>query len=59
MVKHQIDVIKAMLMNKEITYDQAKKMAMPIIDMMNKKSEEVAKKHKMRPKYFNFSGLMR
>ena len=42
-----------------ITYDEAKKEAEPIINELNKKGQEIAKKHKKQFHGLNFSGIMR
>lgn len=42
-----------------ITYDQAKKIAQPIIDEMNEKAREVAEKYGQKHRNFTFSALMR
>ena len=42
-----------------ITYYQAKEEAQPIIDEMNIKGKEIAKKYGQRFKPFTFSSIMR
>ena len=59
MLKHKLDVIKAKLLNGELSYDEAKKEAMPLISQMNRKSKEIAKKHNVKARNFTFAGLMR
>ena len=51
--------IRLRLLSKELSYEEAKELAMPIIEEMNKKSAEIAKKYNVRAKKFNFSSLMR
>ena len=46
-------------MTGQITYYQAKEKAQPIIDEMNIKGKEIAKKYNQRFKPFTFSYLMR
>lgn len=42
-----------------ISYDEAKEMAQPVIDRINQRSEEIAKDYGVKPKYVNFTMLMR
>ena len=51
--------IKIKLQLGIIKYDEAKKEAEPIIEEMNKKGKEIAKKFKQRFKPFTFVSLMR
>jgi polyhydroxyalkanoate synthesis regulator phasin len=51
--------IRARMQAGDITYEQAKAEAEPVIKRINKRNAEIAKKHKMRPKNINFAGLMR
>ena len=51
--------IKIKLQLGIIKYDEAKKEAEPIIEEMNKKGKEIAKKFKQRFKPFTFASLMR
>ena len=55
----KIDEIKYLLYTRQITYYQAKEKAQPIIDEMNIKGKEIAKKYNQRFKPFTFSYLMR
>lgn len=55
----EIQLIKLSLMSKEITYDEAKKLAKPFIDIINNKSKEIAKKYNQKCRKVTFSGLMR
>jgi len=55
----QINAIRTALNNNLITYKQAKLEAQPIIDKINEKNLEIAKKYKMKPSKINFTGLMR
>lgn len=54
-----LDEIKFQFMTGQITYYQAKEKAQPIIDEMNIKGKEIAKKYNQRFKPFTFSYLMR
>lgn len=54
-----INHIKNALSLGWITYDEAKEMAQPIIDDINKRAIEIAKKHKVKPGLVNFVSLMR
>ena len=59
MYRKQIEQIKCNLFIGAITYDEAKKQAQPIIDEMNAKGLEIAKKHNRKFRPFTFTGLMR
>lgn len=52
------DIRKAM-QSGELNYDDAFDKAKPIIDRINARGKELAKKHGMRPKMITFSELMR
>jgi hypothetical protein len=47
------------MLNHEITYDEAKKEAQPIIDAINAKNKEIAKKYNKRPSKLSFAAIMR
>lgn len=55
----RLDEIKFLFMTGQINYYQAKEKAQPIIDEMNIKGKEIAKKYNQRFKPFTFSYLMR
>jgi len=55
----ELDLIKRKYFSGELTYDQAKRIAIPIIEIINKKSKEIAKKYKQKPKLISFAGFMR
>lgn len=55
----KLEEIKLLLTTGQITYHQAKEKAQPIINEMNIKGKEIAKKHNQRFKPFTFSCLMR
>jgi len=59
MYREQIEHIRFKLLKGVITYDEAKTEAQPIINEMNKRGREIAKKHKQKFKPFTFIGLMR
>lgn len=59
MYRAKIEQIKANLIMGIITYDEAKKQAQPIIDEMNVKGLEIAKKYNRKFRPFTFTGLMR
>jgi hypothetical protein len=42
-----------------IDFDKAKKMSKPHIDAINKKSKEIAKKHKVKPRLVGFHNFVR
>jgi hypothetical protein len=55
----ELELIKYSFMTGQITYGEAKEKAQPIIDEMNIKGKEIAKKYNQRFKPFTFSYLMR
>lgn len=57
--KKLIEEIKYKLNTGVIDYYQAKQEAEPIINEMNKKGKEIAKKFGQRFRPFSFAGLMR
>lgn len=58
--QQKIADIRRRMLNHEITYDQAKTEAQPIIDDINAAAKQLAKKYKMRgaPKV-SFAAIMR
>lgn len=54
-----LNEIKFKMQIGAISYYEAKDEAAPIIEEMNKKGREIAKKHGQRFKPFSFSYLMR
>ena len=56
---NKINQIRTQLNVGLITYDQAKKIAQPIIDEMNEKAREVAKKYNQKHHNFTFAAMMR
>lgn len=55
----EIENIKYLLMTGQITYYEAKDKAQPVIDEMNIKGKEIAKKYNQKFKPFTFAYLMR
>ena len=55
----ELELIKYSFITGQITYYEAKEKAQPIIDEMNIKGKEIAKKYNQRFKPFTFSYLMR
>ena len=51
--------LRALLQSGAITYDQGKELASSVIDEMNRKGKEMAKKYGKRFVPFNFSSLIR
>lgn len=58
-LKARTEVIRYELMTRKISYDEAKAKAQPIIDEMNKRGFEIAKKYKKRYYGVKFAALMR
>ena len=57
--REEIMRIKRLLERSEISYTEAKSLASPIIEEMNQKAKEIAKKHNKRFTPFSFAMLMR
>ena len=51
--------IRAKLKTGQISFDEAKALALPLIKEMEIKAEKVAKEFGKKPPRFNFIGLMR
>ena len=51
--------IRGKLLTGLISYDEAKRLATPIIEAMNKEAKDIAKKHGRNFRGFSFSSLMR
>lgn len=57
--RFQLETLKMRMLSGSLTYEQAKEEAQPIIDEMNKKAQEIARRYHRRHKKFTFSQLMR
>lgn len=55
----KIETIKMKMLHGLLTYEEAKAEAQPIIDEMNIKAQEIARRHRRRHKKFTFNQLMR
>jgi hypothetical protein len=55
----RIQEIRGAFLRGELTYDQAKETAQPLIDEMNVKAEAIAKEHGQKFRKFTFNGIMR
>lgn len=51
--------IRQRMLSGQITYAQAKQEAEPLINAINAKSAEIAKKHNMKASKLNFAAIMR
>jgi hypothetical protein len=51
--------IRRRMLSHEISYDQAKAEAQPIIDDINAAANQLAKKYKMRAPKLSFAAIMR
>jgi hypothetical protein len=54
-----LNEIKARLMGRTLTYDEARLLARPHLDAMNAIARRIAAKHGVRPTLVNFSSFMR
>jgi hypothetical protein len=51
--------IQMWMMTGAITYDRAKKMAMPHLAALNARAKEIAKKYSVKPRLITFASFMR
>lgn len=51
--------IRKQMLSGQITYDEAKEQAAPIIEAINTKAKEIAKRHGKRPQLVSFGAIMR
>lgn len=58
-LRDRIDEIRGALVHGELSYDEAQVKARPIIDEMNRRGQEVAKKYGKSFRPFTFASLMR
>ena len=54
----KLKIIKEELKKGRITYDKAKELAGPMISLLDKEAEKIAKKHGRKHYPFSFSKLM-
>lgn len=57
--KHEMDILKAQYLNRDISYEELKDKAKPLITLFNNKAKELSIKYKTKPKLFNLSAYMR
>lgn len=55
----KIKEIRSNLLSGKISYEDAKKQAMPIIDDIYEQSKVIAKKYNRKPSKLSFAALMR
>lgn len=53
----QLKVLKLKIGMGDLTYSEAEKLAKPIIDNINNKAIELAKKYNRKPKLINFKSI--
>lgn len=58
-LRDKIQSIRIKMLKGQISYDEAKKEARPVIDEINRLAAEIAKKYNKKPQKFNFTELMR
>lgn len=51
--------IRKQMLSGQITYDEAKELAAPVIEAINTKAKEIAKRHGKRPQLVSFGAIMR
>lgn len=54
-----IEAVRKQMLSGELTYDEAKEAAAPIINRINTRAKEIAKKHGKRPQLVSFAAIMR
>lgn len=54
-----IDRIRKAMCSGTISYAEAKEQAAPVIERINNRAKEIAKKHGRRPQLVSFAGVMR
>lgn len=57
--RESIARIRSALNMGQITFDEARKMAEPIVASINERSREIAKKYGAKPQLVDFHSLMR
>lgn len=57
--RDKLDAIKTRMLAGDITYDEAKRLAAPVLKAMNDKAKEVSKRYGMRHKPIGFASVMR
>ncbi len=55
----KIQDIRRRMLNGELTYEQAKEEAQPIIKQINFTAKQLARKYNLRPRNVGFSEMMR
>ncbi len=58
-LKDRIDEIRVALFRGLLSYDEAQEQAKPVIDEMNRRGREIAKKYGKSFRPFSFAALMR
>jgi len=53
----QLKTLKLKIGMGDLTYNEAEKLAKPIIDKINNKAIELAKKYNRKPKLINFKSI--
>ncbi len=57
--RQSMEVLKTQFQDREISYDQVKLQAKPLIKQFNDKAFELAGKHGVKPKRFSLSAFLR
>lgn len=55
----ELDKIRSTYFIGLLTYEEAKVQCQPILDKMNERAKEIAKKHGKKPLVIKFAGLFR
>lgn len=59
LIKHKAETAKFLYRTGKISKEEANQDIQPYLDLLNKKSKELAKKYGQRPKLVNFSSYVR
>lgn len=57
MIQQQIRILKLKVVNGELSYNEAEKLAKPLIDKTNEKIKMIAKKYNKKPKLISFKSI--
>lgn len=57
MIREQIRILKLRVINGELSYKEAEKLAAPLINEMNEKIKMIAKKYNKKPKLISFKSI--
>lgn len=56
-IDKEIKILKLRVINGELSYKEAEKLAKPLIDNVNEKIKTIAKKYGKKPKLISFKSI--